>query len=36
MLNMHINVKSVEDKLCEQLINQEPDEEDEHEEAITQ
>jgi hypothetical protein len=33
---MHINVKSVEDILSEQQSNQGPDEEDKHEEAITQ
>jgi hypothetical protein len=36
-LNTHINVKSIEDILYEQQTNQEPDEEeDKHEEAITQ
>jgi hypothetical protein len=37
MLNIHIEVKSTEDILSEQQTNQEPDEEeDKHEEAVTQ
>jgi hypothetical protein len=37
MLNIHIEVKSIEDILSEQQTNQEPDEEeDKHEEAVTQ
>jgi hypothetical protein len=37
MLNMQINVQCIEDILSEQQTNQEPDEEeDKHEEAITQ
>jgi hypothetical protein len=35
MLNMHINVKSMEDILSEQQTTEEPDEDDEHNEAIT-